>query len=123
VRNHHERFDGQGYPDRLKGPGIPLLARILAVADACDAMMSTRPYRAALPTEKIDRIMVEGAGSQWDPQIVNCFLACKEELYQICQRGIGESVFVAVERAVQRGEEMLSRSQSNLAAGFASPPG
>src|SRR5262245_44871729 len=70
VRNHHERWDGKGYPDGLAGEAIPLQARILAVADACDAMMAARPYRAGMPPERIDAIMIEGAGSQWDPDVI-----------------------------------------------------
>jgi HD-GYP domain-containing protein (c-di-GMP phosphodiesterase class II) len=101
VRNHHERYDGQGYPDRLRNKQIPLLARLLAVADSCDAMMSARPYRAALPTSAIDATMMEGAGSQWDPSIVGHFMDCRHELYPICQRGIGHSVYLAVERTLQ----------------------
>jgi HD-GYP domain-containing protein (c-di-GMP phosphodiesterase class II) len=103
VRNHHERFDGTGYPDGLAGHAIPLQARILAVADSCDAMMSARPYRPAMPTERIDAIMADGAGAQWDPELIGHFLACRHELYPICQRGLGDSVFAAVERALRLG--------------------
>jgi HD-GYP domain-containing protein (c-di-GMP phosphodiesterase class II) len=103
VRNHHERYDGRGYPDHLAGEAIPLQARVLAVADACDAMMAARPYRPALPPERIDAIMTAGAGSQWDPHIIEHFEVCRHELYSICQRGIGESVAVAVERALRAG--------------------
>jgi HD-GYP domain-containing protein (c-di-GMP phosphodiesterase class II) len=112
VRNHHERYDGRGYPDRLAGEDIPMQARVLAVADACDAMMAARPYRPALPPQCIDAVMVEGAGSQWDPHIIEHFKACRHELYSICQRGIGESVAVAVERALRSGgsgDEYASR--------------
>jgi HD-GYP domain-containing protein (c-di-GMP phosphodiesterase class II) len=101
VRSHHERWDGAGYPDGLPGEAIPLQARILAVADACDAMMSARPYRAAMPPAEIDSIMLAGAGKQWDPDIVAQFMTCRGELYSICQRGLGDSVFVAVERAMR----------------------
>jgi HD-GYP domain-containing protein (c-di-GMP phosphodiesterase class II) len=103
IRSHHERFDGKGYPDGLAGEQIPLLARILAVADSCDAMRSARPYRPALPPDHIDVIMAEGAGSQWDPEIIASFMACRHDLYLICQRGLGDSVFVAVERALAMG--------------------
>src|SRR5438034_5423934 len=75
VRNHCERFDGFGYPDRLAGDDIPLIARVLSVADACDAMMSPRPYRPALPTAQIDAILPDGAGKQWDPIAVEHFMA------------------------------------------------
>jgi hypothetical protein len=97
VRNHHERFDGNGYPDRLVGDGIPLLARVLAVADSCDAMMADRPYRRGFPASRIDDVMQAGAGKQWDPAIVRHFMACRHELYAICQKGLGQSVYAAVE--------------------------
>ena len=103
VRNHHERWDGSGYPDRLAGEAIPLLARVLAVADSCDAMMNARPYRTAIGPARIDTIIREGAGAQWDPRIVEHFLNCRNELYSICQRGLGESMTVAVERAINVG--------------------
>ena len=107
--SHHERIDGRGYPDGLAGENIPMLARILAVADSCDAMMSTRPYRGALPTWQIDQVMSAGAGAQWDQKVVEAFMACREELYCICQKGMSASVAVAVERAVQRGDSKVSR--------------
>jgi HD-GYP domain-containing protein (c-di-GMP phosphodiesterase class II) len=99
VRGHHERFDGQGYPDGLAGEAIPPMARILAVADSCDAMMSARRYRPALPPARIEDIFRENSGKQWDPKVVQCFFACREELYAVCQRGLGQSVYMAVERA------------------------
>ncbi len=73
VRHHHERWDGAGYPDRLTGEGIPIISRILAVADAYDAMTSHRPYRAALPGTEARRRLRESAGSQFDPDIVEAF--------------------------------------------------
>jgi hypothetical protein len=105
VRNHHERYDGRGYPDGLAGPHIPLLARILAVADACDAMRSARPYRLAMPTEQVDAILAAGAGSQWDPQVIDHFLACRRELYGFIQKGVGDSVVQAVAEVVKQGDE------------------
>jgi putative nucleotidyltransferase with HDIG domain len=73
VRHHHERFDGGGYPDKLKGTKIPLMARIIAVADAYDAMTSARPYRDAMPRGVALARLVEGAGSQFDESVVNAF--------------------------------------------------
>jgi len=74
IRHHHERYDGKGYPDGLKGEKIPLLARIIAVADAFDAMTSDRPYRKAFsPQEAIEKLK-ENAGTQFDPQIVKIFI-------------------------------------------------
>ncbi len=74
VRGHHERWDGQGYPDQLQADSIPLGARIIAVVDSFDAMTTTRPYRKALPRAEAHRRLAEGAGTQWDPAIVAAFL-------------------------------------------------
>jgi response regulator RpfG family c-di-GMP phosphodiesterase len=73
VRHHHERFDGTGYPDRLKGAGIPLGARILAVVDTHDALTSRRPYRSAMSDQESVDIIEAGAGTQFDPVIVRAF--------------------------------------------------
>jgi HD-GYP domain-containing protein (c-di-GMP phosphodiesterase class II) len=100
VRNHHERFDGHGYPDRLAGAQIPLPARILAIADSCDAMLSDRPYRPGMPPSRIDSILREGAGSQWDPEVVAFFFCCRDDVHAVHQQGVGDSVARAVERAV-----------------------
>lgn len=78
VRSHHERFDGKGYPDGLRGQEIPQLGRIIAVADAFDAMTSNRPYRQTMSVLKAKSIIAEGAGTQWDPQFTNAFL-CRLE--------------------------------------------
>jgi len=77
VRHHHEHFDGNGYPDGLAGEQIPLLARIVAVADAYDAMTSDRPYRAGMPHEEALRRLLSGAGSQFDPAIVDAVTEAK----------------------------------------------
>jgi len=75
VRSHHERFDGGGYPDGLSGYRIPLLARIVSVCDAYDALSSDRPYRARrCSTEAIETLM-RGAGQQWDRELVSLFIA------------------------------------------------
>jgi len=74
ILHHHERWDGRGYPDKLVGSEIPLMARILAVADSFDAMTSSRPYRQHMPLAKAKKIISEGAGTQWDPEIVEVFL-------------------------------------------------
>lgn len=70
VRSHHERWDGYGYPDGLRGEQIPLGSRIIAVADAFDAMTSDRPYRKGLSYSEARRRLHEGAGSQFDPVVV-----------------------------------------------------
>jgi HD-GYP domain-containing protein (c-di-GMP phosphodiesterase class II) len=74
VRFHHERWDGSGYPHRLRGERIPLASRIVAVCDAYDAMTSSRPYRGALPPRVAVRELEVGAGSQFDPAVVRCFI-------------------------------------------------
>lgn len=75
VRNHHERYDGMGYPDKLKEEDIPLLARIFSVADAFDAMTSDRPYRKRMSIEKATGELVSNKGTQFDPAIVDTFLS------------------------------------------------
>lgn len=79
ILHHHERFDGEGYPEGLKGEEIPLGARIISVADSFDAMNSARAYREALPRNKIITELKEGKGSQFDPEIVNAFLEIIED--------------------------------------------
>ncbi len=75
IRHHHERWDGKGYPDGLAGSQIPLGARIVAIADAYNAMLSARPYRAALSPEKAQQTLMAGAGRQWDAELVTLFVA------------------------------------------------
>ncbi|HEX9476844.1 MAG TPA: HD domain-containing phosphohydrolase [Candidatus Dormibacteraeota bacterium] len=74
IRHHHERFDGQGYPDGLRGSGIPLLARIISICDAFDAMVNDRPYRHGLSVDEAIATLRAGAGTQWDPQLVELFV-------------------------------------------------
>lgn len=83
IRHHHERWDGRGYPDGLAGDAIPLAGRILAVADSLDAMASRRHYRENIASREIDIIFLEGAGRQWDPDIVAAYFACRDELYRV----------------------------------------
>src|SRR6266849_5446893 len=74
IRHHHERVDGAGYPDHLYGNEIPLGARIAAISDAWDAMVSDRPYRAGLGADEAVRRLRDGAGKQWDNGLVRVFL-------------------------------------------------
>jgi putative nucleotidyltransferase with HDIG domain len=80
VLHHHESWDGTGYPHGLRGESTPLLARIAAVADAFDAMSSDRPYRQGMADEKLDAILRDGAGRQWDPAVIDAFFACREKI-------------------------------------------
>lgn len=74
IRHHHERWDGQGYPDELAWDQIPLLARIFAVVDVYDALVSVRPYKAAWTPEQARAEIARQAGVQFDPQVVHAFL-------------------------------------------------
>ncbi len=85
VRSHHENFDGTGYPDGLRGEAIPIEARILAVADAFDAMSTDRPYRSSLPEEEALLELRRGSGTQFDPRVVAAF----------------EQIFPAIRRTLQ----------------------
>ncbi|GAI65605.1 unnamed protein product, partial [marine sediment metagenome] len=82
IRHHHEWYNGKGYPDGLSGENIPLSARILAIADAYDAMKSDRPYRKALTEETAIQELKRGSGTQFDPKMVKVFI---EILRQTCQ--------------------------------------
>ena len=81
VKYHHERFDGRGYPERLSGENIPLLARITAVADTYDAMTSKRSYRDALPLEVVRMEIEKCSGTQFDPTISKAFLEILDNQY------------------------------------------
>ncbi len=86
VLHHHESVDGRGYPHGLTGEAIPFSARILAVADAYDAMTSSRPYRSVMPREKAESILQENAGTQWDARVVEAFFGAASDLHTICQK-------------------------------------
>ena len=102
VRNHHERWDGRGYPDGLSGDEIPLAARILAVADSLDAMTSTRPYREAMPLTRALEIIAEEAGRQFCPTVVRAL-----------QRRLAEAGDAPLEGAAE--SEMLAAFEAALA--------
>lgn len=101
VLYHHERYDGQGYPDGLAGEEIPLMARILAVADAYDAMSHPRPYRDAIPNRQVEEMLIAGAGTQWDKRVVDAFCRCRQQVYAIRQRGVGDSLRLAIDGALR----------------------
>lgn len=79
VRSHHEHFDGSGYPDGLSGNLIPLHGRIIAVADAYDAMTSERPYRKPMSRQEAIQEIVSFSGTQFDPEIARLFIEILEE--------------------------------------------
>ena len=80
ARYHHERWDGRGHPEGLVGTMTPLEARIMAVADVYDALVSKRVYKEAMSFEKARAIMVEGMGTQFDPNMKSVFLGCLGQL-------------------------------------------
>jgi HD-GYP domain-containing protein (c-di-GMP phosphodiesterase class II) len=89
VRHHHERMDGEGYPDGLRGEDIPFLARIIAVADAYNAMTSNRPYRDAMPSRVARMRLAQAVESQFDTAVVAAFeavLASAGEDYRMARR-------------------------------------
>ena len=102
VASHHECFDGSGYPQGLVGESIPPVARILAVADAFDAMSSTRPYRKPLSPLKIDEIFRGGRGVQWDPHVVDALFSSRADVEGIRQKGLGNSLVAAVDDMVNK---------------------
>jgi putative two-component system response regulator len=83
IRHHHERWDGSGYPDGLKGKDIPLSARIVAIADVLDALLAERPYKKALSFDEADEVIRAGAGTQFDPALVAAFERAKDELQKV----------------------------------------
>jgi HD-GYP domain-containing protein (c-di-GMP phosphodiesterase class II) len=85
VLHHHEQWDGQGYPMKLVSDQIPLIARIVAVADAFDAMSSDRPYRKGMPVEKVEEIFRNGAGQQWDPEVIAAYFRVRGEIVEMAR--------------------------------------
>jgi putative two-component system response regulator len=83
ARSHHERWDGEGYPDRIRGEAIPLAARIMAVADVYDALTSGRPYKPPLPHEVASDHLLQGSGSQFDPGVIGAFEHRKSRFLEI----------------------------------------
>jgi response regulator RpfG family c-di-GMP phosphodiesterase len=98
VLCHQERYDGEGYPQRLKGDAIPIGARIFAVVDTLDAMTSDRPYRRALPYERARREVQRFSGTQFDPAVVEVFLSIAEGEWQLIQKQVLEGM--SLRRAV-----------------------
>ena len=81
--NHHERFDGRGYPNKLKGYAIPLIARIVSVADVFDALLSVRPYKKAWPLQNAIDFLQTNSGTQFDPKCIEAFNKCLDKFKQI----------------------------------------
>lgn len=85
ARHHHERWDGSGYPDGLAGRAIPLAARLMAVADVYDALISRRPYKEPFPHDEAVQRLVAGAGSHFDPAVVEAMRCCEQRFIETAQ--------------------------------------
>ena len=82
VRSHHERWDGTGYPDRLRGEEIPLAARVFTVADVLDALTTDRPYRPASPMAEAREMIRAERGRQFDPRVVDAFMSITDDEFR-----------------------------------------
>ena len=91
IRNHHENFDGTGYPDQLKGEEIPLEVRIVTLADFFDALATRRPYKEAFPKAKCLEMIDEMKGKKFDPQVVAAFHAIVDAFYEKTIRTFNEN--------------------------------
>jgi putative nucleotidyltransferase with HDIG domain len=92
IRHHHERWDGNGYPDELREDEIPLGARILAVADAVDAMTSDRPYRAARTFEYAKTEILKGSATHFDPEVVTAFIKSQRAIEELLHATAGDEM-------------------------------
>lgn len=101
VRHHHERFDGNGYPDGLEGDAIPQLSRIIAVADAYNAMTSDRPYRDAMPSRVARLRLAQAVESQFDTAVVAAFEAILATATEDYRMGRAPGFALASERLVE----------------------
>jgi len=83
---HHEKWDGSGYPEGLKGDSIPLPARLMALADVFDALISRRVYKEAFPLEDAIKIITDGRGQHFDPDVVDAFIARQDEFLDVAAK-------------------------------------
>jgi putative nucleotidyltransferase with HDIG domain len=120
VRQHHEKWDGSGYPDRLSREQITVEARILAISDVFDALHSDRAYRPGLPIEKTVQIIRDGRGSHFDPEVVDCFSSCLNDGSLLASvsgdaRGGGQvSAQDKVRSMAQEAEKLLMKATSEI---------
>jgi len=117
VRHHHERVDGHGYPDRIEGDAIPLLARIIAVADAYNAMTSDRPYRDAMPSRVARLRLAQAVESQFDTAVVAAFEAILTSASEDYRMGIDEEFVLTAPRAL--GPTLVDDLMPGIAAAAA----
>ena len=113
VRHHHERVDGQGYPDGLVGDEVPLISRIIAVADAYNAMTSDRPYRDAMPSQVARLRLAQAVESQFDTSVVAAFEAILASATETYKSG-GSFSFTSLAAYLSRRTRTLRRQQAAL---------
>jgi putative two-component system response regulator len=101
---HHEKWDGSGYPKGLANDEIPKEARICAVVDFFDALTMDRPYRAAVPNDQVVEMMLEGSGSHFDPEILECFMDIRPDIETIQDEYVDESEGEGEEEGVAEEE-------------------
>jgi len=111
--SHHEKWNGGGYPQGLRGADIPLAARLMAVADVFDAVVSRRVYKEPIPHADAMKIMVDGRGSHFDPDVLDAFLAVEEEIRSIAQRYQDEEADIALKKS-QLAQMMAEASHPDL---------
>ncbi|PTQ70572.1 HD-GYP domain-containing protein [Pseudomonas sp. GV071] len=107
---HHEKWDGSGYPEGLSGEAIPLSARLMAIADVYDAVISRRVYKPEMPHAKAVAIIREGCGTHFDPQVVQAFLSLEQEFQDIAQR------YADTDETLQAKQQLLTTAQPRLSA-------
>ena len=111
---HQEKWDGSGYPDGLGGDDIPISARLMAVADVYDALVSRRVYKDGMSHDQARAIMVEGRGSHFDPDMVDAFLSLSEEFRRIAEQFADSEHMLQAQ--LQRVEQELG-AEAKIAAG------
>ncbi len=89
IRHHHERWDGNGYPDKLSGIAIPIAARIFAVADSLDALTRPRPYREASTIPDARSVILQAAGTHFDPTVIDAFASIPDSVFEGVRTEIG----------------------------------
>jgi cyclic di-GMP phosphodiesterase len=115
VGQHHEKYDGTGYPNRLRGDGIHIYARIFAVADAYDAIRSDRPYRAGQTHEVACEEILAHTGSHFDPKVVRAFIGITKEEWDRVRRGA---------QIAEQGDQAINRREiSSFILSLQSPAG
>jgi putative two-component system response regulator len=95
---HQEKWDGSGYPEGLKAEAIPVSARLMAVADVYDALISRRVYKNSMPHEKAIAIIQEGRGSHFDPDMVDAFVSIQDEIKAIAARYVDTDADMEIKR-------------------------